>query len=125
MLEGFKQYNLINGIASISISENGVGFSKACVLKMNKCRYAKLFIDKINKRIAIQAAETEDDGAIPFFNDQKSTSVRWNNKELLKTLAQLMDCDFDKKVYRIDGDYYADEQAMIFDLKKAALQPSR
>lgn len=122
MLEGFELYNMTTGVASISISENGVGFSKAAVMKMNKCEYTKVFIDRENKRFAIQAAEQDSDGSVQFFNKQKSGSVRWNNKELLKTLAQIMNCDFKKKVYKVDGDYYPDEKAMIFDLKKAELQ---
>lgn len=122
MLEGFELYNMTTGVASISISENGVGFSKATVMKMNKCEYTKVFIDRENKRFAIQAAEQNSDGSVQFFNKQKSGSVRWNNKELLKTLAQIMNCDFEKKVYKVDGDYYPDEKAMIFDLKKAELQ---
>lgn len=125
MLEGFEPYNMTSGIASISISENGVGFSKAAVTKMNKCPYAKVFIDRNNNRLAIQAAEKTDDGAVQFFNEQKSGSVRWNNKELLKTLSQMMKLDFTKKVYKVDGDYYPDEKAMIFDLKTAVLQQNR
>lgn len=51
MLEGFELYNMTTGVASISISENGVGFSKAAVMKMNKCEYTKVFIDRENKRL--------------------------------------------------------------------------
>lgn len=125
MLEGFEQYNMTTGIASISISENGVGFSKAAVIKMNRCPYAKVFVDRVNNRLAIQEAEKNDDGAVQFFNEQKSGSVRWNNKELLKTLSQMMNLNFAKKVYRVDGNYYPDEKAMVFELKTATLQSSR
>lgn len=122
MLEGFELYNMATGSASISISENGIGFSKATVVRLGKSPFARVFIDRKTNRIAIQASQNNEDGAVPFFTNQKSGAVRWNNKELLKTLAQMMDCDFVKKVYKIDGDYFPDEQAMVFDLNKAVLQ---
>lgn len=122
MLEGFEQYNMTIGTASISISENGIGFSKAAVSKLKKSEYVKLYIDRSNKRIAVQIARQDDDGAIQFYKNQKSGAVRWNNKELLKTLAQMMGHTFEKEVYKVDGDYYPDEEAMIFDLKSAVLQ---
>ncbi|MDY4920930.1 MAG: hypothetical protein SO119_07675 [Phascolarctobacterium sp.] len=123
MLEGFEVYNMTIGTTSISISENGIGFSKAAVAKLNMAPYAKILIDRKGMRIAIQASVEKEDGSVPFYRNQKSGSVRWNNKELLKTLSQMMKCDFNKKVYKIDGDYLPDEKAMIFDLKNAVLQP--
>ena len=122
MLEGFELYSMTTGSASISISENGVGFSKSTVVRLGKSPFARVFIDRKTNRIAIQASKDNDNGAVPFFNNQKSGAVRWNNKELLKTLAQMMNCDFTKKVYKIDGDYLPNEQAMVFDLNTAVLQ---
>lgn len=119
MLDGFKQYNMSVGKSTVSVTENGVSFSKTCVLKMEKCQYVRLFIDETDKRIAIQKAQKEDDGSIAFYNEQKIVSVRWNNKELLKTIAKMMEWELRGNVYRADGDYLASEEAMIFDLKVA------
>ena len=124
MLEGFEIYNMTTGSASISVSENGIGFSKSTVARLEKSPFARVFIDRKTNRIAVQASLNNENGAVPFFNNQKSGAVRWNNKELLKTLAQMMSCDFTKKVYKIDGDYLPDEKAMVFDLNKAVLQSS-
>lgn len=119
MLEGFKQYNMSTGKSSISITENGVSFSKTCVIKMDKCPYVKLFIDETDKRIAIQKAQKEDDGSITFYNAKKIISVRWNNKELLKTISKMMGWELRGNVFKADGDYNVTEEAMIFDLKDA------
>lgn len=119
MLEGFKQYNMSIGKSSVSITENGVAFSKTCVLKMDKCQYVKFFIDETNKRIAIQKAQASDDGSIAFYNEQKIISVRWNNKELLKTITRMMEWELQGNVYKVDGDYISEEEAMVFDLKEA------
>lgn len=125
MLEGFKQYNMTIGTASVSITENGIAFSKTTIVKMDKVPYVKLFIDEGNKRIAIQKAKKEDEGAINFYSNQKIVSVRWNNKELLKTIARMMDWELSGNVYKVDGDYIAEDEAMIFDLKEAEKTSSK
>lgn len=125
MLEGFKQYNMTIGTASVSITENGIAFSKTTVVKMDKVRYVRLYIDENNKKIAIQKAKKEDEGSIAFYNNQKIISVRWNNKELLKTVAGMMEWNLSGTVYKVDGDYIAEEEAMIFDLKKAEKTSSK
>lgn len=125
MLEGFKQYNMTIGTASVSITENGIAFSKTTIVKMDKVPYVKLFIDEENKRIAIQKANKEDEGAINFYSNQKIVSVRWNNKELLKTIARMMDWELSGNVYKVDGDYIAEDEAMIFDLKRAEKTSSK
>ena len=45
MLEGFKQYNMTIGTASVSITENGIAFSTTTVVKMAKVQYVRLYID--------------------------------------------------------------------------------
>lgn len=125
MLEGFKQYNMTIGTASVSITENGIAFSKTTIVKMDKVPYVKLYIDEGNKRIAIQKASKEDEGVINFYSNQKIVSVRWNNKELLKTIARMMDWELSGNVYKVDGDFIAEDEAMIFDLKKAEKTSSK
>lgn len=125
MLEGFKQYNLTIGTASVSITSNGIAFSKSTVVKMEKSPYVKFYIDDNEKRIAIQKAQKDDDGAIGFYNGQKIISVRWNNRELLKTIAKMMGWNLDGMIYKVDGDYIPEEEAMIFDLKNAEQIPSK
>lgn len=119
MLEGFVKFEVSPGTASISVSSYGVGFSKSAVLRMSKCEYVMTFIDYSGKRFAIQKCTENDDGSTKFYHGQLNTSVRWNNKELLKTLTTMMDWDLSKKAYKVDGEYIPEEQALIFDLNKA------
>lgn len=125
MLEEFKQYNMTIGTASVSVTENGIAFSKTTVVKMDKVSHVKFYIDENRKRIAIQKAKENEDGAISFYNNQKIISVRWNNKELLKTLEKMMKWELAGNVYKVDGDYIPEEEAMIFDLNKAEKTSSK
>ena len=96
-LAGFKKFNLSTGISSISITQNGVAFSKTAVLRMEKAPYVCVYIDEEGKRFAIQEATENDESATRFYNNQKVIAVRWNNKELLKTIQKMMNWELKKK----------------------------
>ena len=120
MLEGFKVVNLMTGQSNISISENGLSFSKTAILKMGKPEYVNFLINSEEKMIAIQVTDENDSSATNFLNPhKKSITVRWNNKELLNDLAKLMDWDFKEFYYKVNGDYAEAQQAMIFNLNEA------
>lgn len=123
-LAGFKKFNLSTGTSSISITQNGVAFSKTAVLRMNKASFVCVYIDEGGKRFAIQEATENDESATRFYNNQKVIAVRWNNKELLKTIQKMMNWELKNNIYRVEGDYDSKERALIFDLNNASLQTS-
>ena len=47
------------------------------------------------------------------------TFTRWGNRDLLQTISQMMDWNLANDGYKIDGIYYQDEHAMIFNLTTA------
>ena len=125
MLQGFKKYEMANGTSTISISENGVAFSKACIIRMEKPAFVELMIDYSDKRVAIQSADENTDGTFPFYKqEKKSVSVRWNNKDLINEISKMMGWDIHGKIYRANGEYIPEEKATIFDLKVATCSKS-
>lgn len=120
MLEGFERYNYSIGTSSITLSDNGVAFSKTAVIKMNKCEYVVLLINYSERKLAIKKCDQEEEGAIAFYNSSKKlVSVRWNNRELQKTLSNLMGWELkDGVAYKIDGTYSHEDEALIFDLNQ-------
>lgn len=120
-LIGFEKFNLSTGTSSISVTLNGISFSKTAVLRMGKAPYVCIYIDEQGKRFAIQVADQTDESATRFYNNQKIISVRWNNKELLKTIQKMMNWDLSKNIYKIEGDFDTRENALIFDLNKAKI----
>ena len=56
MLDGFKQNNMAVGSSSVSITDNGIAFSKAAIVRIGKPEYVIFMIDEEGKRIAIQKA---------------------------------------------------------------------
>lgn len=121
MLEGFETINLAVGSPYMSVTKNGITFNKASIVKLGKPSHVKLLMNKKDKLIAIQPCSKDDQDATSFFKPKKSglVTVRWNNGELINTVARLMSWDLEENVRRIDGMYWEEDNAMVFDLKQA------
>ena len=110
----------------LSVTKNGLTFSKGVVIKMGYPEYAKLLIDKNGKRIAVKSCDKNDPNATQFFSAEKKEkntvlSVRWNSKDLLNTIRTFMEWDLKTDSYRIEGFFIEEENAVLFDLNKATL----
>lgn len=120
-LDGFKPFNFAEGAPYVSITPNGITFNKSVVLKLAYPEHVVLLIDEESRRIAIKQCGESEQNAAPFYKAKKtnSISVRWNAKDLLNTIADMMGWDLTTKGFRADGVLIRDENAMIFDLTKA------
>jgi hypothetical protein len=119
MLENFRKVDLTIGVSYMSITTNGVSFSKAAVVKMGAPSYVLLLINDDEKKIAIQECSKETEGANRFVRNENNLSVRWNNRELINDIEELMCWDLSQGGFRILGSYYRAENVMIFDLNTA------
>ena len=90
-------------------------------MKLGCPTYAILLINDIDKQIAIQVSTEENNKAVPFYKEKKSglISVRWNGKDLMNTITDMMQWDLDEKSYRVDGLLIKEENAMLFDFTQA------
>ena len=121
MLEGFKKVNLTSGLPYVSITDNGITFSKNAVIKMGKPKNVVLLMNEEKKMIAVQICDANEEGSIQFFKNIKSINVRINNKDFIYTLSRLMNWNIKEEGYRILGDWYENEEVTIFELTIAAL----
>ncbi|MDD3336985.1 MAG: hypothetical protein PHI98_16000 [Eubacteriales bacterium] len=121
LLDGFKSFSFEEGVPYVSITANGVTFNKSVVLKLDYARHVLLLINDEEKQIALQACDEQAKNAAPFFKEKKSgvISVRWNGKDLLNTLQDIMGWDLKSKAYRVDGSFVKSENAILFDLNRA------
>ncbi|WP_312612156.1 hypothetical protein [Oscillibacter sp.] len=121
-LSGFKSFNFNEGVPYVSITSNGVTFNKSVVMKLDYPEYAVLLIDETSKRIAVQACDANTANAVQFFREKKSKviSVRWNGRDLLNTLQDMMNWNLHEGAYRVDGILLKEERAMLFDLTTAS-----
>jgi hypothetical protein len=122
MLDGYKVYNLSVGLPSMSVTQNGVAFNKTSVLKLEYAKHVLILTNEKEKLVAIQACDASTEGASPFYKGDKTEKVitaRWNNKDLLKTLASMMSWNLREMGYKMEGEYIEKEGALIFDLNNA------
>lgn len=118
MFEDFKKINLTIGLPYMSVSENGISFSKTAISKMGHVAYVNILLNDEKKLLAIKMCEKTDPDATPFARNANSSFVRWNNADFLNTLCKMMEWDVKKHNYRIEGEYFPDERAMVFKLKE-------
>ena len=121
LLENFKTFNFNEGVPYVSVTSNGITFNKAVVMKLDYPQYVVLLIDENSQRIAIQVCDEKTPNAVAFYKEKKSNviSVRWNGRDLLNTIKNMMGWNLEKESYRTDGELIQEENAMIFNLRDA------
>lgn len=117
----FKLFDFTEGVPYISITENGITFSKGVVAKLGRPSRVELLINDVGKQFIIRACNINKTCSNAFYKESSKTKyVRWNNKNLLMTIENIMGCDLSKYAYRVDGQYIGEEKAILFDLNNAA-----
>ncbi len=123
LLNGFEPFDFDVGVASVSITPNGLTFNRSVAIKLGLPSYALLLINKEKKQIAIKACEEDTPKAMSFYKetaeDAPIRSVRWNSRDLLNCLSEMMDWDLKKMSHRVEGKLLQEERAMLFDLSMA------
>ena len=123
ILDSFYPYNFDMGVASASITPNGITFNRSVVMKLHYPEYVTLLISAETKQIAVKVCDSNAPHATSFYKQREENeairSVRWNNRELLNTLSDMMDWDLTQMSHRVEGKFLPQENAMLFDLTKA------
>lgn len=121
MLEGFRQFDFSEGVPYASVTQNGITFNKSVVKKLGLPPKVALLINDNEKQIAVQVRDENDESAVQFYKPKKNNviSVRWNGRDLLNTISEMMDWDLKQDSYRVEGHILRDEKAIIFDLRNA------
>ena len=121
LFDNFKTFDFSEGVPYVSITRNGITFNKAVVMKLGCPDYAILLINDIDKQIAIQVSTEDNPKSVQFFKEKKSglISVRWNGKDLMNTITDMMGWNLEEKSYRADGILIKEENAMLFDFAQA------
>ncbi len=120
-LSRFKTIEPIKGTPSISITKNGVTFTKASIQKLGKPAYIEIMIDEEDKVLATLARHEDDGNFFSFIAPGRDTlSVRIGNRDLRNQISSLMDWDLEKtNGFRIEGEYDKETIGLFFDLKEA------
>ncbi|WP_346674654.1 hypothetical protein [Enorma phocaeensis] len=120
MLTGFEPLTIASGGMRMTVTRNGVSFSKGAVEKLHGTGYVQPMIDRAGKRFAIVACGEDAENAKKFFRGGDiSNGVRWNERDLITTFSVLVGKDLENEGVTVDGVYLEEDDALIFDFNNA------
>lgn len=117
----FQPLEKVAGRLTISVTKNGVGFSKQVLSRLGYAHYVQMFINKVDKLLGIRPCKKEDAGALHFVTENKTKidSLRWNNPAFKADITGLVNSEIAKGNFICDGEYIESESALLFDFSKA------
>ena len=119
-LDGYEVYTRnFGGNIFISVTNYGVTFSKASVESLDYPNYVQVLFDRRDFNMAIKPCEQNSEARI-FVRDRNANRagfVRWNDKKLIRYMIELADLQIGEKGIRIKGEYFHDENIIIYHLK--------
>ena len=116
----FKPMERISGRAMITVTKNGVSFSKQAVAKLSYPHYVQIYINKKDRLLGVKACEEKDSNSIKFVNSSKDKVdyVRWNNSDFTSEINSLVSKEIAEKGYKIEAEYLVEENALLFNFDK-------
>ncbi len=124
IFDGFSSFNFDEGVPYVSFTKNGVTFNKSVIMKLNYPSNVVLLINPECKKIAIKCCDESTPNSTTFYKKKESSnvlSVRWNAKDLLHTIEEIMEWNLEMNAYRVNGIFLKEECAMMFDLSTAKI----
>lgn len=121
----FKPLEKVAGKIAINVRGNTVAFTKQLISKLRYPKYIQVFVNSVDKKIGLRVCNETDENALRFVPSNKKTvnSIRWNNPTFTSSITALApESCFDSDLTCV-GDYYEDEEAILFDMTKAVPLP--
>ena len=117
----FQLMEKVAGKPAISVTKNGVGFSKQVLSRLGYAHYVLIYINKVDKKIGIKACDAETPGSMRFVPESKERvdSLRWNNPSFKDDIKSLVSKELAEINFVCDGEYLEEEAALLFDFTKA------
>ncbi|BAF40134.1 MULTISPECIES: hypothetical protein [Bifidobacterium] len=127
ILDGFKEVGESNnGKLTMTVMLESVRFSKNVSAVLGFPKYVKVLVNNDEKKFAIQKCNDKDEYAIRFATKKpgEASAVTLRNVDLLVATQKFFsfpELDDPTKIafYALDGEYYSDEQVIVFNVEGA------
>lgn len=127
ILDGFKEVGeSTGGKLTMTVMLESVRFSKNVSSVLGFPEYVKVLVNYDEKKFAIQKCGTKDEFALRFATKKpgEASSVTLRNVDLLVATQKFFsfpELDDPTKIafYALNGEYYSDEQVIVFDVDTA------
>lgn len=117
-LANFKIYTVTTGLPALTLTKNGIGLSASVLTRLEYAQNVQILFDSDSRMMAIKKCEPNDEGAVPFCDNLKRKSVRWNNKQLCRKVEKLAQFPADPG-FKVEGTVDEEECFVLFDMKLA------
>ena len=132
-MKDFKDFNFsvidvtVGAIPVMTINLNGISFNGKTLDVLGNPEYVKPLLDAENKAFAIQVCKEKDGHARKFSKSTSGSGFSSTCNTIRYALRRLMGDKWrDDKRYEMEGVFFQDAKAVVFDLAKAKeLEPFR
>lgn len=127
ILDGFKEVGeSVGGKLTMTIMLESVRFSKNVSSVLGFPEYVKVLVNYDEKKFAIQKCDEKDEHALRFATKRpgEASAVTLRNIDLLvatQKFFEFPELDDPTRIafYALNGIYYSDDQAIVFDVETA------
>lgn len=111
----------VAGKIAINVRGSTIAFSKQLISKLRYPKYVQIFVNNVEKKLAMRVCNEFDDNALKFVPADKKTvnSIRWNNPAFTKSITALVPESCFNTDFTCTGEFYEDEDAVLFDMNEA------
>ncbi len=110
----FKTYE-----PSVTICDRKMIFGSVCFVRLGKPEYVRLMFDPKGKRIAVQGSNKKTKDSIYLNPERKCKQFGIYGQGYVPEICKLMPNWKSELRYNIIGEYYEDENVLVFDMNKA------
>ena len=132
-MKDFKDFNFsvidvtMGAVPTMTINLNGISFNGKALDVLGNPEYVKPLLDAENKAFAIQVCKDKDSHAMKFTKNSSGAGFSSTCNTIRSALRRLMGDEWrvDKR-YEMEGVYFPDAKAVVFDLSAAKqMEPFR
>lgn len=122
MLEKFTVIDLIKtrSASVVTFTGNIVKFNVQTAQELNYPAFVQMLIDAKGKQFAIRVCKEDAPNSVPFSKpkDQQKYQIKINNIMVVDMVRKLMGWSAEEN-WNVPGIYFADEQALVYNLESA------
>ena len=132
-MKDFKDFNFavidvtMGAVPTMTINLNGISFNGKALDVLGNPEYVKPLLDAENKAFAIQVCKEKDGHAMKFTKNSSGAGFSSTCNTIRSALRRLMGDEWrEDKRYEMEGVYFPDAKAVVFDLSAAKqMEPFR
>lgn len=132
-MKDFKDFNFavidvtMGAVPTMTINLNGISFNGKALDVLGSPEYVKPLLDAENKAFAIQVCKEKDGHAMKFTKNSSGAGFSSTCNTIRSALRRLMGDEWrEDKRYEMEGVYFPDAKAVVFDLSAAKqMEPFR